>query len=299
MRFSILAALLSLTACTTESTSGSDAGRADAANLDAAVDAAPICTVMRLTTVSGSIVDESGAPIEGALAQFCVHLEDGGASCIMPTAADATGVFHVAVPPDVSCIVSGAIRAFFPDGLHADTYVHTEIASAAAGEITWTQPFVVYAVEPPDSLPAYGDGEAMRRVDFRDGLSLDVTPSALSIMRNYNELAARKVPLSPSAPAFMHDAPALLGLYALKQNSLVDAQFTIHIANDTHLAAGTRVALYVLGGIFTVLADGTQVNEADFQQYGMATVSADASEIVSDEGSALPFMTWLGYRVAE
>lgn len=297
MRLLTLTVLLVLAGCTSPDDVTTDAGVQDMSVADAAVDAQQICTVMRLTTVSGTIVDESGTALEGALAQFCVQLENGGASCIMPTPTDATGIFHVTVPTEVNCIVEAAMRVFVADGAHADTFVHVPIESATAGSVHWDEPFIVYAVHPPADLPEYGDADAVRRVDLGDGLSLDVTPSALSIMRNYSELAARSVPLT-DAPAFLHESPEMLGLYAFNNTSVVGTQFPVHIANSTHLAAGTHVELYVLGGIFTLLRDHTQVHEADFEQYGTATVSADGSEIVSDADSGLPFLNWLGYRVA-
>lgn len=285
--------LLLLTACTSnDATPQPDAGH------DAGVDAAPSCSITPILTATGTIVDEAGAPVEGALAQFCVELESGATSCIMPTPTDATGVFHVEVPEAVTCIAEGAMRVFFPDGMHADTFAHVDVNTPTAGALTWSEPLVVYATHAPVSLPEYGDGDAMRLVDFGDGLTIEVVPSALPIMRNYNELSARRIPLE-SPPVFLHDTPTLLGLYAFTSATILDAQFKIHIANDTHLAAGTTVDLYALGGIYTVFADGTQLREANFEQFGTATVSADGSEIVSDDGSGLPFFSWLGYRAHE
>ena len=60
------------------------------------------------------------------------------------------------------------------------------------------------------------------------------------------------------------------------------------------LAEGTRVELLVLGGLETRLADGTSVHEADFDVFGTATVTDGM--IVSDPGSELPYLSWLGYR---
>ncbi len=285
--------LFAIVGCTsTDVTPASDGGQ------DAFIDSGPSCTRTPILTAAGTIVDETGAPLEGALAQFCVELEGGATSCIMPTPTDATGTFNVEVPEAVNCISAGAMRVFLPDGLHADTFAHVDVDSPTAGALSWETPLVVYATHAPVSLPEYGDGDTIRTVDFGDGLRVEVLPSALPIMRNYNELSARRIPLD-QPPAFLSETPPLLGLYAFTSATILDTQFVVHIDNDTHLAPGTTVDLYALGGIYTILANGTQLREANFEQFGTATVSEDGSEIVSDSGSGLPFFSWLGYRAHE
>ncbi len=90
----------------------------------------------------------------------------------------------------------------------------------------------------------------------------------------------------------------LLGLYAFAPEVAVlgaTGGFPIRIPNVHGLADGTRVDLFVLGGLDTFLPDGTQVHEAAFEAYGTASVSGGM--IVRDVGSELPYLSWLGYRV--
>ena len=57
---------------------------------------------------------------------------------------------------------------------------------------------------------------------------------------------------------------------------------------------GTAVELWLVGGTFTRLASGEDVEEGHFVPYGSGRVQG--GQVVPDPGSELPYLSWLGYR---
>jgi hypothetical protein len=256
------------------------------------------CDATWIETITGTIVDEAGAPVAGARPQACLRVSPGGALvCLLPPTAAADGTYVIEVGGFERCVGSAALRVLLPTSTLATTYCHLDVSATADGALALDEPTVLYATVPATTLPPLGDETVERTVVFDDGLELDVIPAELGFDVEYTDLRARRVPIDAAVPCFARDVPDLAGLYAFGDEGTVeDGTFAIRIPNASALPAGTTVELLVLGGLETVLADGTLVPEADLVPFGMATVSADGTTISSAPGSGLPHFTWLAYR---
>ncbi len=273
-------------------------GAADAATdaLDAG-DASIACDGVFVDTVTGGIVDEDGSAAPGALAQVCIRTHpDRTLVCLDPSPADDGGVFEVSVLPVARCWSSAAIRVLLPEGGHATTYCEVAIDGAADGVLTISEPQVLHRALPATTLPPLGDASAPRTVVFDDGLEVDFVPDRLSVGVDYESAGARRIPLGDEVPCFARGAD-LDGLYGFsEEGDILGDGFAFRIPNATGLAAGSEVDLLLVGGLATVLADGTEVEEAELVVFGSGAVSADGTVITPNAGSELPYFTWLGYR---
>ncbi len=213
---------------------------------------------------------------------------------LAPPSSDASGYWNQSIDEDNRCINEIAMRAVLPDAGFATTYCHVPLA-LTHGILEIRDPIVLYDIDRVASLPPLADADAPRDVMLADGLVLEVTPSVF-FGDEYDHLAASRIPVAD--PPCFAEGLDLLGLYAFGPEVAVlgaTGGFPIRIPNVHGLADGTRVDLFVLGGLDTFLPDGTQVHEAAFEAYGTASVSGGM--IVSDVGSELPYLSWLGYRV--
>lgn len=250
----------------------------------------PTCAGTWVAGVLGSVVDETGRAVAGAYAQMCVRGVDGEFDCLAPPDGDAQGRFVQVVPPEVRCMGTAALRVSRPGSGLATTYAHVDLAPEDA-ILRFREPFVLHHVDPAIDMPPRGDPGAARTVGFEDGLELDVIPVVLG--DRYEELAARRVPAS-EWPDFARGAAGLRGLYAFEPEMGTRQGFPVRIPDD--LPDGTRVELLVLGGLATFLPDGRQVEEADFEVYGGGV--ARGGVVVGDGDGALPYLSWMGWRVA-
>ena len=259
--------------------------------LDATPD--PACTGTWAVGGRGQIVDESGVPVSGARPQMCLRSPTDTLLCVMPPESGADGFWHQEVPEgEPRCIAEIALRALRPNAGFGTTYCHVPL-TMNGGVIELREPIVLYRTTPATSLPPLGDETAMRTVVLADGLELDVTPDVL-FGDDYEQLAARRV--DHTDPPCFARSTALDGLYVLGPETSVLGEtggFPVRIPANG-LAEGSRVQLLVLGGLETRLADGSAVDEADFVPFGTGTVTDGM--IVSDPGSELTYLSWLGYR---
>ena len=139
------------------------------------------------------------------------------------------------------------------------------------------------------ALPPVGDEAAPREVTVGDGLVLtNVVPARF--FGRYEEIGATRV----DSPCFA-DGMNLDGAYALGPEALASEEgFNVRIPNASGLPDGTRVELFILGGLFTVLLDESIVEESTLAKFGEGTVVGDT--IVGDENARLTELTWLAYR---
>lgn len=260
-----------------------------------AIDATPdpTCTGTWAVGGRGQIVDERGRPVAGARPQMCLRSPTDTLLCVMPPEAAADGFWHQEVPEgDPRCVAEIALRALLPNAGFGTTYCHVPLTTNG-GVIELREPIVLFETEPAITLPPLGDETSVRTVVLADGLELDVTPDVL-FGDDYDMLAGRRI--DHSDPPCFAEGIALDGLYVLGPETSVLGEtggYPVRIPAGG-LAEGTRVELLVLGGLETRLADGSMVHEADFDVFGTAIVSGGM--IVSDPGSELPYLSWLGYR---
>lgn len=273
----------------TDASTGSDA----AAALDAPVDApsdAPraACGATAVDVVTGRVTDEAGAAIAGARPQLCARLApDGRLVCLAPPVSEADGSFSIEVPAEARCMRSAAMRVLLPSSANAVTYCPIELGAAVEGRLALSTPYELFAVE-RGSLPPLGDPSAAREVPLGAALVLDVSPDAVGGEADYLRLGARSV---DPARSCVPEARSLAGLVAATPEASLSAPFRVHAPD---LAEGTHVELFVLGGLGTVLGDGTEVEEATLARFGAGTVDA-AGWIQPEPGVLLPHLGWLGW----
>lgn len=250
--------------------------------------------------VRGTIVDESGTPIEGAKAQVCIRGAGGGALvCLRPGDTDAQGGFDIGVPQINQCMDEMTLRSLVPSQPYATTYCHVPLEGAQTTMDLTGSPFVLFGTTPPTTLPDRGDGTQTVTVVFADGLEVDVRPEALSgVASEYDRMSASRVDPTSDGLCFLSVDNVPDRLYAfLPEVDILNDAFDVRIPNDDGLAAGTEVELWVLGGLATTIQGGGSVREAEWEPYGTGTVDADGAFIAAPAG--FHTFNWFGYRVTE
>ncbi len=254
-------------------------------NLD--VSGAASCGRDYTAAVTGQMIDDTGAPIEGGRPQMCIHREDGASVCLQPPETRPDGFWVQVIAEANRCIDRVALRASLPGGGFATTYCPLSL-TLEDSVYHHPVPIVLHRLE-QEGLPAEGDSEAPRDVALSGGVVLtDVIPAEL--FGDYDKVGARHV----AEPCFGQDA-RLEGVWALGPEAYPsDAGYGVRLPNVTGLAEGTRIELLVLGGLATRLLDGTQVPEAELAVFGQGEVIGDV--IVGDDDARLPELTWVAYR---
>jgi hypothetical protein len=251
-----------------------------------------------VAAVYGRIVDTRGDGVEGAFAQHCLRLHDGRFVCTAPAMSLASGWYVQVFDEELRCVDEIAIRASKPGAGFSTTYCHIPLEPDDGVQLL-PHPAALLDVAPPAALPPVGDPAAPRDVAFEGGVTLTgVVPDEL-FGGDYEDLAGSSVPLTPAIdyrPCFLGEGEELLGLYAFAPEVEPLTPVGLRVPNDAELPDGTKVTLYALGGLATLRPDGTQIEEADFEAFGTATVQGDA--IVSDEDVRMPALTWFGWRAA-
>lgn len=277
-----------------------DAVGAEIAGLE--TDRGPDCDGFEwIAGLRGWVVDETGAPVAGAKAQFCVRTEPGNMLiCLRPSDTDAEGVFTVSVPVEARCASSAAMRVLLPGADRATNYCHVDLTSLEDGSVVLhiEAPVVLFDTERAWAIPPEGDASTSRRVIFPDGLGIDVVPSQFfGSGDGYAGLAARRIPADTPGLCFLEGQPPPDGLYAFTpEGDVFEGQFPARFPNATGLAPGTEVTLSVLGGLDCTLADGSGVEEAEWRDFGTGIVSDDGQWVQTNPDSGLPCLTWIGYR---
>lgn len=278
--------LFALAACTSEPAAPSFP---ELETLDTTPD--PTCSDEWVAAVTGRIVDESGAGVALAVPQMCVRNGDGTLNCLAPEPARDDGYFARIIDAESRCMSVLNFRAFLPNGSFGTTYCQSDLM-VQDGILSVPDPLVLYEVAPAAELPPEGDPEAPRTVTLADGLEIDARPAPM--FGTYEDLGGTRI---DETTCF--SGSDLDGLYALTPETATfrlgseEVGFPVRI--PTTLAEGTTVDLFVLGGLdeFT-LPSGPRLTEGAFEIFGTGTV-VDGM-VVSDPGSELPYISWLGYR---
>lgn len=251
----------------------------------------PACTGEWVAAVTGRIVDESGAGVAEAVPQMCVRLGDGTLNCLAPSPAREDGYFARIIDEDSRCMSVLNFRAFLPGSSFGTTYCHSDL-QVEDGILSIPDPLILYEVEPAAALPPEGDPEAPRTVTVADGLEIDARPAPM--FGTYEGLGGTRI---DETTCF--SGAGLDGLYALTPESgtfrfgTEEVGFPVRI--PTTLPDGTTVDLLVLGGLDEFdLPSGQRLTEGAFEVFGTGTV-VDGM-VVSDPGSELPYLSWLGFR---
>lgn len=299
-----------------------DSGSGTDATTDAATDAAddttvedvgeeldftpdPSCTEGSwVVRVGGQVVDEAGAPLEGAKAQVCLRRAASEvALCLRPTDVDSAGNFSVVLPESERCVERLSLRVIKTGSTLATTYCHVETAGAEA-DLVVAEPFTVFDTPEPVSRPPAGDSGAARDVDF-GGLVVSVVPDELrngasaNGVEIYDEL--RAVVLDPSTvSSCMFDSLAgLRGVAGFDPEAdVVDVSWNVTVVDPVGgLTPGATVEFFVLGGLEPKTDAGELIPEAEWVSGGTGTVGDDGATITA--AGVMSGVNWLGWRLAE
>jgi hypothetical protein len=249
-----------------------------------------------IVAVRGRVVDENGAPIEGAFVQSCLLL--GGTDrrvCLRPSTSDADGVLTAIFPEENRCVDEVALRMLVPDSTLATGYCAVPEPDAE-GVLVANRPLVLVDTAAPRERPPVGDEAAMRELAF-DGVALMASPQAIGVDR-YAEIGARVVPGSLATDTCLGGGEPMDLLVAFSPESAVDVRAGLPATIEARgFSPGERVELFVLGGLATMLADGALVPEAEWHPFATATVAADGT-LATPSGAGVPHLGWLGLRRA-
>lgn len=255
----------------------------------------PACPAHWVVGTVGQVTRADGSPVENARAQLCVRVHpDDRLVCLLPPATDADGRFAIVVPEELRCLTRAAMRALAPREPLASTYCPVEFPADNLPIVDLGAPYVLHSVEPAD-VPALGDPSAPRDVTFPGGIVLNLAPEDLPSTTDYEELSG--APVDVTATECFAGGEVFDGAYVFGSDLPLDPGAAITLPNDSGLAPGSLVDLYVLGGIETRLIDGSHVEEAELATFGTATVSPDGSALVGDfVETRFPYLSWLLWR---
>ena len=255
----------------------------------------PSCGVSSkwVTSISGTILDDAGAPVPCAKAQVCVR---GGKpsrlTCLRPVTTAQDGTFTIPVGTEVQCMSSATLRLFAPGRPLATIYCGVDLA--AQGDLTLADTGRLFRLRAPENAPEFCDDSTAQTVSLDGGLTVDVQPSLLSdAAGDLPLLSAAKIDPTAEGLCFLGaEAPAMLYAFGPETDVAGDG-FGFSLPNDLGLAAGATANLFILGGLSTTV--GTEsVEEGEWHLYGQGTVSPDGSRIVAEGVNGLPYLSWLG-----
>lgn len=263
----------------------------------------PTCTegdwVVRL---SGTVELSDGTTDAGVKAQVCLRRAASDVVlCLRPVDTAADGTFSVTMPPNERCVEQLSLRVLKTASTFATTYCHIETSEQGA-DLVVADPFVIFDTSAPADLPAVGDVDTAREVDFGGGVTLNVIPSQLESEVDAAEAyeVLRAVVLDPATTSSCFIDPAdgfdaYVG-FDPEVNVRGDSYDAI-LPNPAGHPAGARVDIFVQGGLFVKLEDGQLVPEADWVRSGFGTVSDDGASI--EAPGAVAGLNWLAWRLAE
>ena len=104
---------------------------------------------------------------------------------------------------------------------------------------------------------------------------------------------------------FVPDADQFEGFYGFWPEADVTSPegFAVRIPNPMDHAIGTKIDLYVLGGLSCTGSDGEKIHEGEWKKTGTGTVVGKLDNLIwttymeSDSDGGIPCITWLGYKV--
>ena len=252
-------------------------------------------------TVEGSVVDENGAGIEGAIAQMCVRNESDRLSCLAPSTADANGEVLTYIPTSTQCAVKLTVRTLLPNGGRASMYCRADLSSTSMNTLS-LDPIALPTLTAAADLPDVGDEDSVRDVALDDNVTLRIAPGDI-YPGDYDLLGSRVVVPADLSPCIRDGLPEgvshvlLLGPEGNANNGVglvVDAASLLGAQPDDSV---DMFALGVLGCMDAQDAD-TLVEEGTWAPVqGPFVVDADGSVATNDV--AIPCVGAVAFRVAQ
>lgn len=257
--------------------------------------------------VTGTVVNEHGAPFDQAYAQMCVllPLRENVKACLRPVQSTADGAFDMPIDPDAQCMAKPAVRITRPQALFAATYCAAP-PDPDSTTLAVEAPLWLYELDAPTVKPALGAPEETRTLVWADGLEIDWTPSRyFGPLDGYDYVGARREPLDSGGLCFLQP-DVLEGVYALgPEGELKPDGFEVRIPNTTGIAANATVPMYVLAGLGCVVDElllesggieaDVMLDSGEWVHYGNGTVDATGAHITA----RVPCLTWIGWGPAQ
>lgn len=242
--------------------------------------------------VVGRIVDERGQPVAGAFGQICVLVAGGRRACLPPNTASTTGVFTVVLGEELRCVDEIGVRVLDPARRRATTYEYAP-DEARDGVIYAPADLVLFDRQPAVDLPPVGEPTALRTARLADGAEVTLAPASLS-EGTYESLGSRLLTSADAARVAVGAGEVMDAVLVIGPESPVDdAGASVRI--PTSLAAGSRAEILELGGLYSLLPDGTGAPEGRWRSIAVVDVAADGS-VSSPPGATLGALGWVGVR---
>ncbi|MCK6549775.1 hypothetical protein L6R52_28315 [Myxococcota bacterium] len=267
-------------------------------SMDAGTTRDPACpeTAAWLTTVEGTILDETGAASAGAKAQLCIReAPNNQLTCLRPADSDASGHFTINVPVSARCMLEATMRLVRPLEDRAVGYCHVDLADAAGESLSIDRAFRIFPTARATTIPPVGDGAASRTVVFADGLELDVVPDDyFPGSGEYGDLAAGRIDPAMTDDCIQAGQAPFDGIITFSPEGDVHGRVALRVPNTSGLAAGSAVDVWVLGGLGCTLDDDSVVPEGTWSKLEDGQVSADGSIVSITPG--IPCLSWVAFR---
>jgi len=248
-----------------------------------------------VTCVAGTVSDETGAPLVNQAVALCASDR-----CFF-SRSDSTGWFALRMPfPTIS-----EFALYFPSDppRHTPFCRYAELCDDAVHLCNdfrlYPAPTTGVAVPPSGALPAD------LRIEAGDGAAM-ILPAGAEVLLPIEAvdffLTFSRFPLAEHVPCFIDPARLPLALWVvtpldteiIEPDTSLDPVFlpaSLDLPNDTGLAAGTVVDVYVLGGVHALDAG---LAEGEWRRGTSATVSADGTRIRTATGDGIGYLTWFG-----
>jgi hypothetical protein len=290
-----------------ENPEADDAGPDDAGPDDAAPDHAPPCMESSAACVEtachappfdpdcvgGTVRDSAGDGIPYQAVALC-----GGTHCYFGY-ADVDGFFGVSVPDGVTL---ADLALYFPSAQPVLT-PFCRYDQLCDGAIHLCDDFRLFPAPTAGTDVGYGTLAEEKRIVAEDGAML-VFPAGDEVLLPIDAVeswvALSRFPLAEHVPCFVDPANLPLALYAVTPHDTyliepgtmtapVFRPAALDVPNETGLAAGTVVDVYVLGGSHAVDA---AMAEGEWRATTTATVSTDGTRIRTAAGEGFGYLTW-------
>ena len=251
------------------------------------------CTADSVQKISGIALSDTGLPLKDAKAQACVILESGQWLCLSPVLSNEQGAWSLDLPAEYQCLHRLALRLVADDG--SSTYcatleseIHHHFGQMVLPDLTtgWTESAI--DTEPSLIQQALESDESV--LLHPQGLKLAVSDQMMKILLletgGVSSLKDRNDCLSQS-----HDFDYT---FAMTPEGFSQGTRLLYVPTP-ELNEGQTVELYLVGGLYSELEDGSIVEEgASHLAYQGQVIEGGIHPNIN-----LPFLTWLGLRVLQ
>jgi len=251
-----------------------------------------------LKKVQGTVVDGDGQPVSGLFVQPCTYTETGE-SC-HKTSSKTDGSWELSFDPPKEIV---GLHVRFVDDAYTPLICHYDLdeLSMEFNVVDFKVPFVLFDMPETVTVPV---GTADPVEISADGLAVTLPPEVLAdVLWEDTMIRVRAFPLDVMTPCFFEPDNAPDALYASTPDWIGFATpggLEVRFANTKGLAPGEKVNLFVVGGFGTVVhpleGDPIPIPVGTVHELGTGTVSEDGSKIVSDPGTGMPGLGWLGWK---